>query len=133
MKQERLKSELTAAGWPPTVLQRSHCAYPAERLKTSHRLSKPRIFVCLLIAVIAGTTQAVMWAEQPDGCIGPPVLERAIESQPSVSAYDSLGQYFAQHNQADCAVSFLEKALQMEPTSWESQYNLGMALLQQRT
>jgi tetratricopeptide (TPR) repeat protein len=129
MKQERLKSELTAATCPPTVLQRAHCAYPAERLKTSHRLSKPLLFVCLLVAVIAGTTQAVMWAERPESCIGPPVLERAIESEPSVSAYDSLGQYFAQHNQVGCAVFIFEKALQVEPTSWESQYNLGIALL----
>src|SRR5262245_14304254 len=59
-------------------------------------------------------------AQKPAACTGPAELERAIASQPSASAYNALGAYFAQRNQFSCASSAFEKALRLDPKYWET-------------
>ena len=41
-----------------------------------------------------------------------------------------LGAYFAQRNEFGCAIPAFDKSLQLDPKSWETRYNLGLALMQ---
>lgn len=115
---------------PSTVPQKDAFSHPAKPLKTSSGPPTLRIRACLLAAMITGSTQAATFAQRPASCIATPALEQAVELQHSAPALDSLGEYFVQHNQVDCAVFYFEKALQIGPASWETQYDLGMALLE---
>ena len=67
----------------------------------------------------------------PAACKGPAELDRAIQAKPSVAAYDALGAWFGERHQIGCAVGAFESAVRMDPRSWEAQYNLALALLQQ--
>ncbi len=111
------------------TFDRKSSACCAEQLKTSRRQPALRVLAYVLTAMTTGAVPGVMFAAELSRCIGPPALEQATASQHSGPAYDSLGQYFAQHNQIECAISSFEKALQLGPPSWESQYSLGLALI----
>ena len=63
-------------------------------------------------------------------CDGPADIERAIRNSPSANAYNALGAYFAEHKQFACATPAFEKALQLEPNSWETHFNFGLALME---
>lgn len=78
---------------------------------------------------MSGITESALFAQDRSSCTGPQALERSLASQPSVTTYNLLGVYFAKHNQIQCALVTFEQALQMDPASWESHYNLGLALL----
>src|SRR5438876_4081618 len=73
---------------------------------------------------------APVWGQNRSGCKGPEELERAVSSRPSAAAYNALGAYFAGRKQFACAISAFEKALQIDSTSWETRYNLGLALIE---
>ena len=62
-------------------------------------------------------------------CKGPAALEQALASHPSAGAYDALGTYFATQRQFSCAISAFESAIRLDPNSWQSHYDLGIALL----
>src|SRR4051794_21068935 len=63
-------------------------------------------------------------------CLGPSDLERAIQTAPSANTYDALGAWFAQRRQFACAIPAFEKAVQMRGDSWETHFNLGLALME---
>src|SRR6266545_3840508 len=71
-----------------------------------------------------------LWAQGPSGCKGPEELERAVSGRPSAAAYNALGAYFAGRKQFACAISAFEKALRIDSSSWETRYNLGLALIE---
>jgi len=68
-------------------------------------------------------------AQQPQ-CEGPADLEKAIATAPSVDAYNALGAYFAKRGEMSCAMMSFEKALRLNPRSWETRYNLALALME---
>ena len=70
-------------------------------------------------------------AQTPAACKGPTELERVLQTKPSAAAYDALGAWFGEHHETSCAVGAFESAVRMDPHSWEAQYNLALALLQQ--
>jgi tetratricopeptide (TPR) repeat protein len=70
-------------------------------------------------------------AQGPAACKGPAELETVVQAKPSVAAYDALGAWFGEHHQISCAVGAFESAVRIDPRSWEAQYNLALALLQQ--
>src|SRR5437764_13797989 len=63
-------------------------------------------------------------------CIGPSDLERAIQTNPSANAYNALGAWFAQRHQFACAIPAFDKAFQLSPNSWETHFNIGLALME---
>jgi tetratricopeptide (TPR) repeat protein len=101
----------------------------------------------LLIAVLA-VLPAASWSDGfqaetsartpalPAGCAAPAVppdrflpLQRALETNPSSGAYNALGALYAQSNNLDCAVASFEKALALDPSDWQTHYNLALAWL----
>src|SRR5438477_2029401 len=86
-----------------------------------------RIALC---AWVVQTFSAVVLAQMPAGCKGPPELEKVIATQPSADIYDALGAYFGQRQQLSCAVAAFEAAVHQDPNSWEARFNLSLALLQ---
>ena len=83
-----------------------------------------------LPVLIAFLSLSLHAAQNPSTCKGPQELEQAIANQPSAGAYNALGAHFAQRNEYGCAIPAFDKALQLDAKSWETRYNLGLALLQ---
>ena len=88
-----------------------------------------RIALC---AWVVQAFSAVLLAQMPAGCKGPPELEKVIATQPSAGVYDALGAYFGQRQQLSCAIAAFEAAVHQDPNSWEARFNLSLALLQKR-
>src|SRR5881275_3078642 len=86
-----------------------------------------RIALC---AWVVQAFSAVLLAQMPAGCKGPPELEKVISTQPSAGVYDALGAYFGQRQQLSCAIAAFEAAVHRDPNSWEARFNLSLALLQ---
>ena len=83
-----------------------------------------------LSAVLAGVLAAVLpVGAQP--CEAPQNLAQALESGRE-GAFEALGYWFAQRGQPECAVSALTEAVKQTPTSLQSRYNLGVALVEIR-
>src|SRR5207245_824821 len=61
-------------------------------------------------------------------CKGPAELDQAVSKQPTSAAYNALGAYFARRNQFSCAMTAFERALKLNPKSWEAHYNFALAL-----
>jgi tetratricopeptide (TPR) repeat protein len=70
-------------------------------------------------------------AQSFSGCRGPEDLEHTVAAQPSASAWNALGAWFGSQNQLPCAIGAFESALRLAPDSWESRYDLALALLNQ--
>jgi tetratricopeptide (TPR) repeat protein len=68
-------------------------------------------------------------AQSLPGCKGPEDLEHTLAVRPSASAWNALGAWFGSQNQLPCAIGAFESALRLAPGSWESHYDLGLALL----
>jgi len=68
-------------------------------------------------------------AQKASPCKGPAGLEQTLATHPSTGAYDALGSWFAGQQHFSCAISAFESALRLDPTSWQSHYDLGIALL----
>src|ERR1700719_568634 len=81
------------------------------------------------ISVFAWMVLVLPWLEGAQ-CIGPSELEQAIQTNPSANAYNALGAWFAQRRQFACAIPAFDKALQLNPNSWETHFNLGLALME---
>src|SRR5712692_10167307 len=85
-----------------------------------------RVVLCLA-ALLAWIEPAL--AQQAANCRGPVALEQAVARDPSPDALNALGAYFAQHKQLACAIASFERALRLDPNSWQTRYNLALALL----
>src|SRR5690242_12191887 len=84
------------------------------------------VFAAVLFFVV---NHAVALPAQSSGrCEGPVELQGAISTRPTSAAYNALGAYFARRNEIPCAIAAFEKALKLNPKSWETHYNLGLAL-----
>jgi tetratricopeptide (TPR) repeat protein len=56
-------------------------------------------------------------------------LLEALDRQPSAEGFNALGALFAQKEQFPCAVESFKLALRDNPSSWETRYNLALALI----
>src|SRR5690349_20189437 len=63
-------------------------------------------------------------------CLGPVDLEHAIKTAPSANTYEALGAWFARRRQFACAIPAFDHALQLSPNSWETHFNIGLALME---
>ena len=72
-------------------------------------------------------------AQGTSNCTGPADLEQAIASHPSAGAYEAVGSWFASQHHISCAISAFESAIRLDPNSWQSHYDLGIALLSSRS
>src|ERR1700726_3101403 len=68
-------------------------------------------------------------AQGTSTCTGPAALEHALTPKPSPGAYEALGSWFATQRRFSCATSAFESAIRLDPNSWQSHYDLGIALL----
>ena len=112
----------------------ARCSLSFARLliSCSTQLSGRRRAGTVLCAVLAFSATSWTLCAEPHGtCKGPEDLERAVASRPSASAWNALGAWFGRQDQLQCAVAAFESALRLAPNSWESHYDLGLALLNQ--
>jgi len=86
------------------------------------------VFPALIIAALFGPVPAAT-AQATAGCKGPDRLEQPVTSHPSPGAYEALGSWFASQQQFSCAISAFRSAIRLDPNSWESHYDIGVALL----
>lgn len=56
-------------------------------------------------------------------------LLTTLAASPSVAGYNSLGLRFTDRQEFRCAIPAFEAALRLDPESWETRYNLGLALV----
>jgi Flp pilus assembly protein TadD len=61
-------------------------------------------------------------------CKPPAALDAAIQRHPGASAYASLGTWYGEHRQFDCASRAFRSALQLDPSSSKVDYFLGLSL-----
>ena len=87
-------------------------------------VSSPLLALTLLCAF-----SLTVRAQQAATCTGPAALQQALASQPSPGAYEALGTWFATQRKFSCATSAFESAIRLDPKSWQSHYDLGIALL----
>jgi Flp pilus assembly protein TadD len=85
----------------------------------------------LSFAVLCGFPLIAM-AQDASTCQGPAALEQTIASHPSPGAYEALGAWFATQRQFSCAASAFESAIRLDPNSWQSHYDDGIASLTRR-
>ena len=82
----------------------------------------------LSFAVLCGLPFTAMAQDTPV-CKGPAALEQTLASHPSPGAYEALGTWYATQRQFSCATSAFESAIRLDPNSWQSHYDDGVALL----
>src|SRR5580658_7487295 len=92
---------------------------------------KHRFHAALFVLLVFGLFSPALSAQSHSGCTGPDDLEHAVASHPSASDWNALGAWFGSQGQLTCAVSAFESALHLAPGSWESHYDLALALLNQ--
>ena len=56
-------------------------------------------------------------------------LLKNLALHPSAEGYNALGALFAKREQLPCAVESFRQALRLDPLSWETRYNLALALV----
>ena len=93
----------------------------------NRRKPASRILV-LSFAVLCGFPLTTM-ALDASICKGPASLEQTLAAHPSPGAYEALGTWFATQRQFSCAATAFESATRLDPNSWQSHYDLGIALL----
>src|ERR1700740_3268680 len=96
-------------------------------LRTTKRGSAQHVILRAL-AIVCAFPLAVT-AQGTSNCTGPADLEQTIASHPSAGAYEALGSWFASQRHFPCAISAFESAKRLDPNSWQSHYDLGIALL----
>ena len=63
-------------------------------------------------------------------CHGPQALEARLKSHPDSATWVTLGNYYGEHNQYDCAATAFRSAVRLNPKSAQANYLLGLALFQ---
>lgn len=101
------------------------CYHNASRSFYASSGSVPSFFA---IALLASSLPCLAAPASP-ACNGPSKLAEMIATHPSAGAYDALGSWFASQQRFACAIPSFEAAIRLEPKSWESHYDLGIALL----
>lgn len=100
-----------------------------------HRLLKKRTLHAALLSgfiLLFSSLSSVAAAPVSSACKGPTTLEQTIAIHPSPGAYDALGSWFASQQRFSCAKSAFASAIRLDSKSWESHYDLGIALLSSR-
>ena len=77
----------------------------------------------VLIAFIVTVAQA-----RGETCEGPPALT-STAAQGDAVVRAALGYWFAEEGRTDCAIVAHQRSLHLDPTSFDTRYNLGVALL----
>jgi tetratricopeptide (TPR) repeat protein len=85
--------------------------------------------LCCLSVIPATRATA---ASLPAACRPETATEKILRENPTVSAYGAAGVWFAARNNPDCAIAAFEAALQLDPRSWETRYNLALQRIQRR-
>jgi tetratricopeptide (TPR) repeat protein len=78
----------------------------------------------LVLAACFAITPFVMAA-----CSGPQTLEAQLRAHPDADTYTTLGNWFGDHNQFDCADEAYSAGLKLEPGSAKLSYLVGLSLL----
>jgi hypothetical protein len=111
-------------------------AFGATNSKRSRAGNLSRIVAHRKISILRFSCTALRCAQSAlrrhrgaPACQGPPELERATVTHPSVAAFDALGAYF-RTAQAILLRHFCNhSALKLDPSSWEAHFNLGLTFL----
>ena len=78
----------------------------------------------VLAACLVGALH--LWAET---CVGPPALQARLHSHPSADGYAILGNWFNDHNLANCAMEAFQAALKIDPASKKALDGLAKGLI----
>lgn len=68
------------------------------------------------------------FAQAAPVCTPPPDLQAELARRPNAPAYSALGYWYIEQKKLACAISALREAIRLDPSSFESRYNLGVAL-----
>ena len=89
------------------------------------------------LSVLAVAHQALLlaWAlpaagQLPPSCLPPPPARQALAEAVSAELFNAIGGYFTQRNESGCAVAAFQQAFRLGPSSQETRFNLGLALIQ---
>jgi tetratricopeptide (TPR) repeat protein len=68
------------------------------------------------------------FAQAAPVCTPPPDLQAELARRPNAQAYSALGYWYIEQKKLACAISAFRAAIRLDPSSFESRYNLGVAL-----
>jgi tetratricopeptide (TPR) repeat protein len=85
-----------------------------------------RNFIGWLALALAVGLGPHAWAETAT-CIPPPELKNALRLHPVADVYADLGNWYAGHQQFDCAIDAFQSARRLEPDSAHIDYLLGLS------
>lgn len=67
-------------------------------------------------------------AQTSPACTPPPDLEAELRRNPNAEAYSAVGYWFVERKDLRCALPAFRAAVKLDPASFETRYNLGVAL-----
>lgn len=67
-------------------------------------------------------------AQTNPGCTAPADLQASLSRKPSAEVYSALGYWFTERHKVSCAIPAFRSAVKLDPASFETRYNLGVAL-----
>jgi tetratricopeptide (TPR) repeat protein len=95
---------------------------------SNSRVFQRRAVLTFGICIVAASLSCSCAAE----CKAPAMLDPGGEKSPSASAYATVGTWFAEHRQFDCASRSFRSALELDPSSAKINYFLGLSLYSSR-
>ena len=90
---------------------------------------RPASYIGKLSIAVLCSFPLTCTAQDASICKGPASLEQRLVSHPSPGDYEALGAWYATQRQFSCAAAAFESAIRLDPNSWQSHYDLGIALL----
>ena len=100
------------------VLAKLEVTGPFSRMRTARR-------DCLAVWLLGFAAISAPVLSAAPRCSASAELEGALVSDPSPSAYNTKGEYFAEKGDSTCAVLAFRNALRLDGESWAPRYNLG--------
>ena len=58
-------------------------------------------------------------------------IQQVLAAQANADAFNALGALYAQSGNLNCAIAAFKGSLRLDSKSWQTQFNLGLALIQQ--
>jgi tetratricopeptide (TPR) repeat protein len=95
-----------------------------QRFRCGHRAGRWSRYLVVAGAVALAVTHP-LWSAT---CVGPAPLEARVRSQPSADAYETLGIWFGENHNSECAAQTFQAGLKLEPDSPRLPYLLGLSL-----
>ncbi len=94
-------------------------------MSTHRNFAGTWLILAALVGVGSYAGSRPVWAA---ACIGPSTLEARVQAHPNSDAYATIGIWFDEKGDADCAIEAFQSGLKLEPNSARLNYLLGLSL-----